>query len=455
MKRKSQISVIILSLAVILFLGIVAGGRIMAWKAGASEMTDDMSFEQSKNSYISYYVTHPVVSYPEEYYSGDSNRVKRMTYITYDEERQAFLKVVVSDRNTSSLNRLLRAANMSDEVKKSWGDKLESELAPALVTGTLAPIEDTEAMDILMDALTGTDYKGTEEIRIIALNQSDWYMLEDGYIQGIPISNLRICTYVIGMTFLLLLIAVIVLLRKGEDTISLSESFGSTFAQFLTRQLVWIESWCKKENTRWIRMAVMTMVGVPAALTVLGIYVGGSVLEVITCHLAIGLGITELVGFSILLRSLSLNPNRILQNYGKSFEKLYPNQQERETIAQNLLETDTSWTVLEQWKELYTCAILGERYWIILSGTNKNIIVIDKNRIGKMYSKTVSARVRSGNVWYNYTNYVVYIHYQGDEEKKHANIEWFFNSEDASGHFMLLARKRLGDQAQTVMSING
>ena len=40
---------------------------------------------------------------------------------------------------------------------------------------------------------------------------------------------------------------------------------------------------------------------------------------------------------------------------------------------------------------------------------------------------------------------------QGEEEKKHANVQFAFNSGSASGHFLALARKRLGERAQAVI----
>ncbi|MCI8556843.1 MAG: hypothetical protein HFI19_03590 [Lachnospiraceae bacterium] len=41
-------------------------------------------------------------------------------------------------------------------------------------------------MNALMDALMSSDFEGTEEMRSAAMAQSGWYMLEDGYIQGLP-----------------------------------------------------------------------------------------------------------------------------------------------------------------------------------------------------------------------------------------------------------------------------
>lgn len=449
MKKKSQLSVVVLTLAVILFLGIAAGGRIKNLLAKAVPLADDMTFEQAKGTYITYDVTHPVVSYPEEYYSGDPDRIRRMAYIIYDEGRQAFLKIVVSEQNTGSFDRLLRAANMSDEVKESWGEQLDSQLKPVSVTGSITPVGD--GMDTLFDALMGPDFQGTEELRMAAAAQSVWYVLEDGYIQSLPAWHLWVCIVVIGINLLFLLIALISLLRRGVNEDFLSKDHGTYTTQFLKRQLSWLEPWCKKGLAKRTRTAFLVMLVVAAALTGVGFYVGCSSLEVLTCHLPLGLGIGELYGIPLLLGvGLAFNPYKILKNISKSFEKLYPVQSDREAIAQNLMEADDSWVIREQGKEESLCAALGERYWIVLSGVG-SVTVVDGSRVGKMYSETVSGQVRTGKVRYNYTSYVIYIFYQGDEDKKHANVQFAFNSEGASGHFMALARKRLGDRAQTVM----
>jgi hypothetical protein len=454
MKRKTQLSVVILTLVVILFMGSVAGKGILTLLSGATQISDDMTFDQARDTYLSYEVTYPVVSYPEEYYSGDLTRVKRMAYIVYDEGRQTFLKVVIAKENTSSFDRLLRAANMSDELKESWGEDLESQLEPVAVTGSLTSIEDSEAMAALSDAFMSSDFEGTGEMSMAVLAQDDWYVLEEGYIQGLPAWHFWICTAVLGINLLFLLIALISLFRKGAKADVLSWDSESSVTKFLKRQLPWLEAWCRKGRGRRTRQAFLVMIIVAGALTALGFYVGGSPFEVVTCHLALGLGIGELYGIPLLLgMGLAFDPYKLLKNYDKSWEKLYPVQSEREAIAQELLEADDSWVVQELGKEDCVCATLGDRYWMILWRT-AGVTLIDSSRVGKMYSETVSGQVRTGKVRYNYTSYVIYIYYQGDEEKKHANVQFGWNTENASGHFLALARKRLGDRAQTVIRQN-
>lgn len=455
MKRKLQLGVVILTLAVILFLGSVAGKGILALLSGAKPLPDETSFSQAENAYLSYEVTHPVISYPEEYYSGDATRVKRMAYLVYDEERQTFLKVVISKEHTSPFERLLRAVNMSEEVKESWGDELESQLKPVTVIGSLtAPAADPEGMAALSQGLSDIDFEESEDLIMEAMAQSGWYVLEEGYIQGLPAWHFVICGAVLVITLLFLLIALISLLRKGTGKDFLSQNPQSPITQFLKAQLPWLESWCQKGRGRRTRMAFLAIVVVAGALTALGFYVGSSPREVLTCHLALGLGLGELYGIPLLLgMGLAFDPDKLLKNYNKAWEKLYPIQTEREAVARDLLKADDSWAVRELGKEDSACAILGERYWMVLKGA-AGVALIDSSRVGKLYSETVSGQIRTGKVRYSYTSYMIYIHYLGEEDNKHANVQLSWNSESASGHFLTLARKRLGDRAQTVMGNN-
>ena len=147
---------------------------------------------------------------------------------------------------------------------------------------------------------------------------------------------------------------------------------------------------------------------------------------------------------------MTFNPDRLLKCYSKAFEKLYPVQTEREAIAQNLLEADDSWVVREQGKETCACATLGERYWIIFHESGQ-IVLADSSRAERMYSKTEIMHFRTGKVRHTYTSHTVYVYYQEEEEQTSARNAFVFKSEGAAGQFMNLARKRLGDRAQTVI----
>ena len=451
MKRTAQITVVAITLAVILLLGIVTGEGILKVLSGPSLLSADMSFEEEAGGYLSYEVTYPVASYPDEYYTGDPGRVKREAYIVYDEERQTFLKLIVSKEQSNALDRLLRAANMSEQTKEAWGDKLEAELKPVTVTGSLALIESPDAMKALSETLTNTNFKGTEEQSMAALAQSDWYVLECGFIRGVPTGDYRLCMVVIGMNLLFLLVALICLLPKKSKKDFLSKNPGSPFTLLLKTQLPWLSAWCKKKGMHQYCMALLIMFGTAGGLTAVGFYQKCAIFYIIAFHLPLGLLISQIFGLPFLLGiGVTFNPDRLMNCYGKAFETLYPIQTEGDAIAKNLLEADDSWIVREQYKETCACAILGERYWIIFHESG-NIVLVDSSRAERMYAKTEIMHFRTGKVRHTYTSHIVYVYYQGEEKQTSAGNAFVFKSEGSAKQFMSLARKRLGERAQTVI----
>ena len=451
MKRTAQISVVVITLSVILLMSIAAGEGILKILAGPSPLSDNMSFEQAEGSYLSCQVTYPVASYPDEYYTGDPGRVKRKAYIVYDEGRQAFFKIIVSKEASNDLDRLLRAANMSEQTKEAWGDDLESQLKPVTVSGSFTLIESSDAITALSESLTNTNFKGTEAQRAEALAQSSWYVLDCGFIRGVSTWEYRLCMVVIGINLLFLLIALICLLPKRAGKDFLSKNPGSPVTLFLKKQLPWLSDWCKKGGLHQFRTAFLIMFLMAAGLTAIGFYLKYTVFYIIIVHLSLGLLIGQIFGLPFLLGiGVTFNPDRLLKCYSKAFEKLYPVQTEREAIAQNLLEADDSWVVREQGKETCACATLGERYWIIFHESGQ-IVLADSSRAERMYSKTEIMHFRTGKVRHTYTSHTVYVYYQEEEEQTSARNAFVFKSEGAAGQFMNLARKRLGDRAQTVI----
>ena len=125
-------------------------------------------------------------------------------------------------------------------------------------------------------------------------------------------------------------------------------------------------------------------------------------------------------------------------------------QAEQDRVARELLDTPEEWSVLESGKEDIRYGIVGEHYWMVLTG--KGIVsVVDADRIGKMTSETMSGQIRSGKVRMNYTYYVVQINYMDSGKKKGVDAAIHFDTEQAAGHFMTLARKRLGERAADVI----
>ena len=151
-----------LALLTMIFYGVLAGKPFLQMAAGPQEELGGRGFEQLEGEYIAYEVTHPVVSYVEEYYSGDSERISKMAYVTYEEER------------------------------------------PVPVNGSLTEITDADEIREILEAMTGSESASTAEMNALAQAQPGWYRIELGYIGGISGANLSICAVAAGAALLVL-----------------------------------------------------------------------------------------------------------------------------------------------------------------------------------------------------------------------------------------------------------
>ena len=186
-------------------------------------------------------------------------------------------------------------------------------------------------------------------------------------------------------------------------------------------------------------------------MTAIGFIAGASAMDVLTMHLPIGLCIGELCGLPLLLGTgRAFSPDKILKLYQNNLGKEAPQGTDLNALAEELLEADAQWSVTEKRKEKIRYAILGERHWIVFCEGGL-VRVVDSEQIAQIKSEEVSGQVRSGKVRMNYIYYAVNIKYRNSDKKKGWDVMISFDSEDAVGHFMLLARKRLGDRALEVI----
>lgn len=450
MKKQIYLGLAIFTLAVAVFFGVSTGKQFLSLLSGPAPAADGVSLEQMEGQYITYQVAHPVASFVEEYYSGDEDRASKIAYVIYDEGRQAFFKLVVPERHKGAVNRLMQAVNRSPELKKSWGDRQADEERPVEVAGTLMPLEDPAALRQIGEALAGGDSYSTEEMNELASSQNGWYVLEDRTVAGIPVIDLWLCAVAAGVSILTFLICL--LLAGKSDAPAKNDPAGSAAGQFLQKQQEWIIPWCEKGRGRQNVMAVLFLAGAIAALTALGIFVGYSVQEVMTRHLPIGVLIGELSALALAAGSGStFHPGKVLKRCRKGLERAIPGQADQERVARELLDTPQEWSVLESGKEEIRYGILGEHYWMVLTGKGA-VSVVDAGRIGKMTSETMSGQIRSGKVRMNYTYYTIQITYTDSQKKKGADVIINFDTENAAGRFMMLARKRLGDRAADVIN---
>lgn len=445
--KKMYSGIAAFALLTVIFLGVAAGGPFLQMIAGPQTEMADQSFEQMEGNYITYEVTHPVVSFAEEYYSGDPGRVSKVAYVAYDETRQAFIKIVVPERKSSELDDLLRAVNRSEELKAQWGDEQAEAERPVPVSGSLMAIADQSEVQTILEAMSDSDSFLIPEMNVLAMGQKGWYVLEEDSISGIKVTNLWICAVTGGVALFVALLCLLLLRKKADKA---AGGYGSAWERLLEKQRVWLEPWCAQGCRRRIWQGFLILAGAPAGMAALGIAVGADIKSVLTCHLPIGLAVGELCGLMLAAGGGAFAPDKIIRILNKNMDRLALPQAEQEALAEELLETDVQWSVFEKGKEEISYGILGERFWIVFSG--KGILtVMDSHRIEKMETETVSGQIRVGKVRTYYHYYSIRAFYRDSPRKKDCDVFVNFNAENTAEQFMALARRRLGERAEEVI----
>ncbi|MDE5866888.1 MAG: hypothetical protein K2H31_09860, partial [Lachnospiraceae bacterium] len=369
MKKQIVAGIAVLAVIVTVFFAVLTGSQFLEMMTGTVNAGDNIALEEMDNRYIIYNVADPILTYAEEYYSGDPSRVSKWAYIIYDEERQTFLKIVIPER---------RKSKRSIDVK-----------------GSLILITDTAEIRQIQDDLQKEISEDDEEILNHALSQTKWYVLEDGYVGGISAVNLWICAVTVFLNVIFFIICLFSLLSKNNNSYVPG---SSSVEQLLNRQRIWLEPWCKEESKSRCIQGVLWIVGAVAVMTVIGFVVNYPIMYVLTLHLPIGLCIGELCGVTLMLGvAKAFNPNRILKEYQKNLKKEVTQGTDLNAISEELLRTEAKWTVKEKSKEQIRYGILGERYWILFREGGL-VRILDSDQIAQMKSEKVSGQVRSGRV---------------------------------------------------------
>lgn len=422
MKKQIVAGIAVLAVIVTVFYAVLTGSQFLEMMAGAKNAGDNLALEEMENRYITYSVANPILTYAEEYYSGDPSRVSKWAYIIYDEKRQTFLKIVIPER---------RKSKKSIDVK-----------------GSLILFTDTAEICQIQEALNEEIQEDDIEILYQALSQTKWYVLEDGYVGGISTAHLWICAMTVFLNVVFFIICLFSLLPKNDNSFVPG---SSSVEQLLNRQRIWLEPWCKSGGKSRVLQGILWIVGAVAVMTVIGFIVGYPIIYVLTLHLPIGLCIGELCGVTLMLGvAKTFNPNKILKAYKKNLGKEVPQGTDLDAISEELLRAEAQWTVIEKSKEQIRYGILGERYWILFREGGL-VRLFDSEQIAQMKSEKVSGQVRSGRVRTNYVYFEVNIKYRNSDKKKGWDTSFSFNSEEAAGHFMALVRERLGDRALEVV----
>ena len=184
------------------------------------------------------------------------------SYAVYDEDRQAFLYIVVSDRENAGLKDLMWNLHLAVELRAG------KDMAPFTAQGTVEPmgeemlehvfsaLGESEVIglyrDFQEDAVYREAYFGDEHGQVMeemcrALDQNalqeDWYYLKTGVVNGLEMADIWICILAAGLSLLLAVVRVAGLFtggRKpaGERALPVSGRMG----EFYAVQREWVDA---------------------------------------------------------------------------------------------------------------------------------------------------------------------------------------------------------------------
>ena len=464
MKKVLDIVVTLCTLGAAVFLALMIGPQFLKLQGGAKAL-GQKEFAEAEGSYISYEAAYPVASWVEEYYSGDPDRVRETGYVVYDEGRQEFIYVVVSDRDNRDFSSLMRDLHMVSEMRD------DDDMTPVPVKGTLKALEESDVKQILRaleESETVSLYGGFQEGdeyfetyygdkygRVMLKmcqelkqgGQSDWYVLENKKIDGMELYEIWIAFLAMALSFLIFISRVVILLKgdKKKAQKELPES-ADKLERLLEAQRGWLTEWCGYCQNRGRKQIYITVIGSVVILGAIGLWVNPDLQRTLTFHIPLGLlfGETIAVLFWLAQRGRS-TPDKLMKKMRKNLDKAFPSSGERDRFAEDILAAGPEWDFQERKKESMIHGTVGSRYWVFFFGTSM-VTVVDSDRVGEMEAEHITGQIRSGKARVRYEYFVVRFFDRNSDPKKSWDKEISFETEDGRGDFMILARRRKGDE---------
>lgn len=464
MKKALDMAVTLCALCAAVFLGLMTGPKFLKLQGGA-EPLGDREFGETEGQYVSYEAAYPVASLVEEYYSGNPDRVRQRGYVVYDEVRKGFVYVVVSDRDDGDFSDLMRKLNSVTEMREG------RDMTPVPVRGTLRAAEAPDAQRI-MDALEESDivdlygsFEGQEEYfetyygdeygklmrrmcRELAEGgvQGDWYILENKKIDGMEFYEIWVAFLAMALSFLIFVGRLILLLKgNGQKAGGKLPESGGRMERLMEAQRGWVTDWCSYSRNRGRRSIYLTVAGCVAVLVVIGLLVNTTLERTLVFHLPLGLLLGETVAVLFWLAQRGrTDPDKMLNRMRKCIDKALSSSGEQERFAEDMLDAGPEWNFEERKKDSLIRGTLGSRYWVVFTETGM-AIVIDSDRIGEMETEHITGQVRSGKARIRYEYYVVRFFDRNSANKKSFDKEISFRTEDGRGDFMILVRRRKGE----------
>lgn len=443
---------------------------------GAKPLEAGQTFAGAEGKYIAYEAAYPIASYVAEYYSGDENRAKKIAYIVYDVEQEAFLTVTVPAENKGALNGLMGNLELRAKLRA------EKNMEPVPVDGTLKRIgaearrealfwlSDSKILE-LYDRYGGIDGKKNRsdyeehfgdcdeygrvlEDLCVALEdgkEMEWYSIEDGSVNGFTRGQLILIMLVAVLSLLIFVFRLRSMLRSGKAEPYKTSASGGRLGQVVNAQWSWVAGWCDYSMNRGRRSAYLSAAGGAVILTAIGLLVKMPVRGILSFHLPLGLFLGELAAlvfwFSQKKRS---NPDKILANIAKNLEKQLPSSAEQDAFVEDFMNTGSSeWVFREPCKDTMLYGVVGERYWSAFSGLGA-VTVVDSGKLQRIETEEISGTVNVNGVRTRYSSWAANFFYQSDEPKKKFDKAISFQTSNGIGQFMTLVRRRTNNSIEVI-----
>lgn len=466
MKKLLDIVAMLCALAAGIGLLLLCGRPFLTLQAGAQALGTETEFAKAEGEYVTYEAAYPVASCEAEYYSGDPDRVKKMGYVVYDEARQAFIYIVIDERDDARLANLMYYLGLNVEMRDG------KDMTPFVAEGSLELMDSASVRQVrkVLDKgkvanlyLTYSndgdftsyyfgDRYGEVMKGMCALlsgeQQSEWYMIECGSVEGISKGKIWLCMLTALFSLIIFVCSLISLLKgkKEDSVVSGRAGFMGQLLDAIGRRMA---EQCAQRLNRTQIMAYLAAAGITCGLTVLGFVVGLTFSEVLVFHFPLGLLLGEIVGVVLWkAQSGQSKPQKIVKNVEKEIKRQLPQPAEQEAFAEDIVSAGSEWDFTEQAvSEPMTYGTVGSRYWAKFAEFGA-VTIVDSARLAKIETEKVSGSVRVNKVRTYYHSYEIRFFYQSAEVKKHFDKAISFNLEETAGLFMTLVRRRVGEKVE-------